>query len=418
MTRPAATTDLQAVLDAEVRRISTIRTQMLEAHPFWGYLLFQVKLVPALELGTFAATDCVHHIWYNPLHTRHLSAPQLGFVLAHEVCHQVLASEDRRRGRNHHLWNCATDYAINRIVATIPRPSGQPMYAKPEGGVPGLGEIRILDSDAYDGLIAETIYEGLASTALPSPGTVSLVLPARSAEEKPLRFPGVLDHHGGIDVHLPGDVPQKLRDELRERLAGAVETWRGSGERGHLPEECTRDVTFGRGHVPWQRIFRQHVGQALARDEYALTRPNRRYLDCDLVVPGLYSEGVGHVVVALDTSSSMTKDELRAVGAEIAELAHEADDVTLIVADDEVKEVVPRKELEAYLARGQIQGGGGTDHRPVFAYLRENGVVPDLFVGLTDLFSQFPERRPGFPVVWVVPPGHGTAPWGKVVEVR
>jgi hypothetical protein len=38
-------------------------------------------------------------------------------------------------------------------------------------------------------------------------------------------------------------------------------------------------------------------------------------------------------------------------------------------------------------------------------------------VGITDLYSRFPERAPGFPVLWLVPRKHGEAPWGRVVEL-
>jgi predicted metal-dependent peptidase len=53
----------------------------------------------------------------------------------------------------------------------------------------------------------------------------------------------------------------------------------------------------------------------------------------------------------------------------------------------------------------------------VFAWIQEQRLHPDLFVGLTDLESQFPEQAPGYPVLWVTPRRHGTAPWGHVVEV-
>jgi predicted metal-dependent peptidase len=404
--------------DTELRRLSTLRTQMLEAHPFWGYLLLQVRLVPAPTLPTFAATDCLQHVWFNPRLTRHLSTAQLGFVLAHEICHQMLATEDRARGRNHHLWNCATDYAINRIVRQIPRPGrDEPLYEPPAGHVPGLGEIALLDDPRFDDMIAEAIYEQLAAEELAAPVTLTLELPGPKGEPG-LTLPAVSDHRGGLDLHLPDHLDARAREELRERLAGALETWRGMGERGDMPAGALRDLgLLGDGRVPWQRIFRQYVSPALHRDDYALTRPNRRYLAEDIVVPGLYAERVGHVVVALDTSASMTQEILAEVAAEIAAVAREAEDATLIVADAKVHEVVPLAQFPEYLTKRRFRGGGGTNHRPVFEYIREQRLEPDVFVGLTDLASEFPDRAPPFPVVWVVPPAHADAPWGKVVAL-
>lgn len=82
-------------IHAESERLAALRMQMLEMHPFWGYLLLQVKLVPALRLPTFAATDMMNHIWFNPALTRDLNSRELGFVLAHEICHQVFSTMER-----------------------------------------------------------------------------------------------------------------------------------------------------------------------------------------------------------------------------------------------------------------------------------------------------------------------------------
>ena len=105
----------QSQIDAESERLAALRMQMLEMHPFWGYLLLQMRLVPALRLPAFAATDAINHIWFNPALTRDLDVRELGFVLAHEVCHQVLASMERRNGREEFKWNIATDYTINAM---------------------------------------------------------------------------------------------------------------------------------------------------------------------------------------------------------------------------------------------------------------------------------------------------------------
>jgi len=54
----------------------------------------------------------------------------------------------------------------------------------------------------------------------------------------------------------------------------------------------------------------------------------------------------------------------------------------------------------------------------VFAWLEQRNRRPDLLVGLTDLRSRFPARKPPYPVLWVAPPMHGEAPWGQVIELN
>jgi predicted metal-dependent peptidase len=407
------------VVVGEAARMSALRMQMLELHPFWGYLLLQVRLVPALGLPCFAATDCRRHIWYNPLWTRHLSYPQLGFVLAHEVAHHVLASLDRARGRDPHLWNCATDYAINRIVAGMRGPgrNPQPLYAFPDGTYPDLGQVRSLWNPRYDGLTAEAIYEHLAAHAPPTVTVrvqVTLPLDAGGSGSSPT----VQDHGGGIDIHLPEGLTPHERDELLDRVKGALEAWRQDGRRGDLPSGLERAVDAqGPGRVPWQRLLARVVGQAVARDDYSFAQPNRRYLQEDLVVPGLYSDAVGEVIVAVDTSGSMSAAQLGVVAAELASLHALVPELTVLVADAKVQQVVRARELPAFLKGLRFRGGGGTSHLPVFEWIRERRLQPELFIGMTDLFTELPTRRPAFPVLWLVPQRHGVAPWGTVVEV-
>jgi predicted metal-dependent peptidase len=393
----------------EARRISAQRMRMLELHPFWGFLLMQVQIVPDPALPVIVATDCVKHIWYNPDLTRKLDADQLGFALAHEVGHAVYATFERQRGRDHHLWNIATDYAINRIVASIPHPSGRGALYKPVQGI-------LLDR-RYDGMIAEAIYERiLAEAAAAGRGD------GRSGRPQPRRVMvagRAADSHGGeLDVHLPGGVSEEQREELADRVRAAVAYAHAQPNRGDIPGDVARDFGPDRSRVPWQRVFRRFVNAALTKDEYDARRPNRRWATQGFVVPSLAGEQVGTVVVALDTSGSMGADELASACAELRALAREVQDLRLVVADARVQEVVTLDGLEVWLKRGRAKGGGGTDHRPVFEWIKQSRIVPDVFIGLTDLFTVLPDRAPPFPVLWVVPKFHGKAAFGRVVEVE
>jgi predicted metal-dependent peptidase len=230
--------------------------------------------------------------------------------------------------------------------------------------------------------------------------------------------PNVADHGGGIDVHLPGEISAADREELEDRVAAAVEAWVRSGRAGHVPGDRVQEIAFRRGgRVPWQALLRRFAGQAVVRDEYCLARPHRQYLEAGIVVPGRIAGRAGNAVVALDTSASMGREQLAAVCAEVAMLARSVEELTLIVADARVQEVVTGADLSAFSGSRRLRGGGGTDHRPVFAWIAEHRLSPEVFVGLTDLCSRFPDERPPYPVIWVVPRAHGKAPWGQVIEL-
>ena len=390
--------------DDERARLRALTLQLIEQHPFWGYLLLQVKIELDPSLPFIAATDCLTTITFNPLLTRPLRRAQLGFALAHELGHQVYATLPRERGRDPLLWNQATDYAINRMVAAVPHPSGRgPMYTPIDG---------ILLDRRFDGLIAEAIYERLRAEAATHP------CPRPAA---PIRIGAqtVVDHGGGIDLHLPvggGDSAGRT-EELAARLRAAVAHHHERAQQGHLPAEALRVLGEATPRVPWQRLFRRFAHASLDRDALDPRRPDRRWLHAGFVVPGRAAERVGLVIVALDTSGSMRPRQLAEAAAELRALSAEVADLRLVVADAKVHETIPLEQLDAWLGRRRARGGGGTDHRPVLRWIEDHRLQPDLFIGITDLHTTLPSRAPPYPVLWLCPRAHGRAPWGRVIHV-
>ena len=45
-------------------------------------------------------------------------------------------------------------------------------------------------------------------------------------------------------------------------------------------------------------------------------------------------------------------------------------------------------------------GGGGTDFRPVFDYIKNNSINPACMLYLTDMYGSFPQEAPQYPVLW------------------
>ena len=69
-----------------------------------------------------------------------------------------------------------------------------------------------------------------------------------------------------------------------------------------------------------------------------------------------------------------------------------------------------------------IKGRGGTDFRPGFAWLDEQGIQPSVCLYLTDMLCfSYPDAEPAFPVLWVnysEPPGDwNREPWGERIDI-
>jgi predicted metal-dependent peptidase len=104
--------------------------------------------------------------------------------------------------------------------------------------------------------------------------------------------------------------------------------------------------------------------------------------------------------------------------AEMAKLYTYCEETLILTSDAAIQQVVKTSEVPEFLRRLDFKGGGGTSHIPVFSWLREHRMQPDLLVALTDLASDFPEQKPSFPVIWCVKEGHAAGPgWGRIVVI-
>jgi len=270
-------------------------------------------------------------------------------------------------------------------------------------------------------MIAETIYETLAKNPPDFLNakkiTIKLEYEDESEGKKTVELPGAMDHGGGIDIHLPVNLSEEEKEELYSRIQAAVNHWQACDKRGNIPGDIERSFSAGKPKVDWKRLLRIYVSSALTKDDYSLARPNKRWLGHGFIVPGITGEQVPLIVVALDTSGSMSQKQISNAVNEVRGIAEGVADFRLLICDHKVQEIVTLEGLEDWIKKGKAKGGGGTSHIPVFDYMKQQKLLPDLFIGLTDLFSEFPKTRPNFPVLWGTPHDHGKAPWGKILEI-
>ncbi len=459
-----AVPDFDTLLVHEAERVSALRADFIVRHAFWATLILPMRIQPSVTLPTFGATNGIDRIWYNPYWTRVLTARQFGYVLLHEVGHVAFLHALREGPRDHDRWNLATDAVVNLMLdeiqvpahAWMPSSPMRPLYDRPAHvAVPGLGVFDLVHLPWAKGLTAEELYD-LLPTREPdlcaSPSSVGgsgggnqmgtggeggAISSGGSQPSGKNREPGQANGAGdGPDtpdwssghyrpgqtcLQTPSPVSADVQERLADRLVAAYEAWTASEQRGTLPAGITRLVAqLRRAKVPWQRVLQRYASTVLAKDDYALFPPNRRWLvQADLILPSLRSERLGQIVVLIDASGSISRPMLEAFGAEVAKLHTYAEETLILTHDVEVHQGISTREIPTFLRTLKITGGGGTSHVPAFTYLREHRIVPEVVIALTDLYSDFPDRKPPFPVLWCVPEDHHgeKPPWGQLVEI-
>jgi predicted metal-dependent peptidase len=126
-----------------------------------------------------------------------------------------------------------------------------------------------------------------------------------------------------------------------------------------------------------------------------------------------------NVVIAVDTSGSITDEEMREFVSEVDTLKSQVNARVLLHACDErLDEHGPWtfEPWEAFSLPASLCGGGGTDFRPVFEWVERDRIHPDVLVYFTDAEGEFPSAAPQYPVIWLVK-GKGKVPFGERIAL-
>ena len=342
-------------------KLSSALTRLAFDQPFFGTLLAMTPLIAQPAVATLATNGV--RILYNPDFLDGLTGEETVAVLAHELLHICYLHCDvlRRGGRHSHKWNVACDFAINQELA-------QWGFSLPDGALRNL---------AFKGLFAEQIYDRLP--------------------DQPCAC---------LDELLP--MPAGEREAVQGRILTAA-----AAAPGKLPAGLARWISGIRNsRVPWRRILHRFLQTALVHEEQSFLPPNRRHLWEDRYLPSLNRGVRPRLAVAVDTSGSITAAQLGGFASELSALSSLCSEVLLLTCDAQVNQVVRLDGFADRLRSLSFTGGGGTDFRPVFEYLRATRQRPDALLYLSDGHGAYPERAPReYPVLWCLS-GGGKPPWG------
>jgi len=353
-----------------LKQLTRARIDMIASQVFFGALALRL----VLKEDTTAPTLWVDGktVGYNPDFVLTLSHEMTVAALAHEVGHCILDHISRRNGRNQNKWNRACDYVINAMLKSAGFRLGTDWLYNP----------------AYAGMSSEAVYALLPDQAGDDEQGLCEVRDARGDELAP--------------------------DEWKMATAMAANAARRAGEMNSAVERFIDQVLNPK--ADWRTILRRFCTET-TKDDYSWSRPNKYFVSSGVYIPSLYSEGMGELVVAIDTSGSITKEMLDIFGSEVQAVRDAArPTMTRIIYCDarinHVDEFGPDDtvELKAY-------GGGGTDFRPPFELVDAEGWRPAAFLYLTDLYGAAPEAPPSYPVLWCCTTDE-SEPWGERVTIE
>ncbi|QEL16852.1 vWA domain-containing protein [Limnoglobus roseus] len=374
----------QAAAEAAARRLATARATLILGRDARSafFATLALRLTPEVDwaCGTMATDG--RALAYDPRFVTGLSPDELVGVLAHEVMHNALAHPFRRGARDPARWNVACDLAVNPLLLAAG-------FALPASRLlPGEGRY----ADLPHGKSADDYYARLAEP--PAGGGEA----ESAGEEDGGPDPGGC---GGVTEPAAGS-PAAGEQAAAAWQVAVVQAEQVAKGRGEMPAGIARTVdAVRRPPVDWRAVLRAFVS-ATASNDYAWSRPNRRFLWQGLYLPGLRSEELGDVVIAVDTSGSVGPAELAVFAGAVDEILSAFDcAATVLYHDTAVQGVQTWRSGDGPLVLAPV-GGGGTAHECVFDWVDRQGMSPACVVCLTDLETRFPDRPPGVPVLWAV----------------
>ena len=360
---------------------------------------------------------------YGRAFIKSLDDKELAFVVLHETMHKMyrhLFVWRKLWEENPRLANMACDYVINIQLHDIdPQQQWIAMPMK-QGKVIGLVDER------FRGMNAKQVFDILKEEQEESGSG------GGGGEGEGGAGDGRGDNKGGggLDEHdwegakelgeeakksLERDIDAAIRQGLiaEQKVAG-----KGAGGLSRELQELLEP------EVNWREVLREFVTTTCAaKDASSWRRVNRRYLASDIYMPSLIGEKVGHLAIGVDTSGSIGGQELTDFLSEVKSIAEDVrpDRVDLMYWDGVVAghEEYDSVSVPNIVSSTQPKGGGGTDPRCVYGFMKEKNIKPQALIMLTDGCIGDWGNEWDIPVLWVIAGNSGTtAPMGKTIHIK
>ncbi len=409
-----------------VRRMTEERALLIKNNPFFGHLSMGLQL--ACAPCKTACTDGSRLI-FDPAFAEKLSDQELQFVILHEVLHCVFRHYIRGKGLHSVLYNIACDIVVNSTILAMWGQESmmiageKAMHLAPDGK-----EGREYNAEEiYQMLIHQNHTNGIyqmqtdQNNANKSSQMQTNQNPPASMQTDNEGFEkSSFDRH---DIWQGICDKAQLQDNWNRKIQSA---FRQCGDSTGMPQQVrtiVQDIARRSG-LNWKQLLHDFL-QSDTYD-YNFLPPDRRYAFSDFYLPA-YNMDEEHqtaddIWVCIDTSGSVTEEELTCTMAEILDAMRQAGlKGRISFFDSNITEPEPF-EFENDLKNLTAQGGGGTSFHIIFRYLKEK-LYPDLpraILIFTDGYARFPEQKAALdvPVLWLIcKGGNADVPWGQVIQL-
>lgn len=412
------------------------RSRLVSQHPFLAVLALRMGSVPDSSKAAAMSTDG-YDFFYNEEWVEQASIEDVQFAMASCALHAGLLHTTRRGHRNQEHWDQACDYAVNSILkdcgyamhkdslydskyAGLSADKIYTMLVPPQqnqnqGQDQNQNQDQDQDQDQNQDQEQDQKHQPAKGHGKDFSGCRDSQTADRHQNQQGQNQQGQGQQGQGKPQQASAAEIKELESELKENFAQAIAAGKAAGQ---LPGELQRlaNEYFNPPQVDWKELLRAYMIKP-KNDEYTWNRGNRRYLSQDLYLPTQRGVGSGEVVVCIDTSGSLTETQLQEFADEINDIVEtvKPEKTYVLYCDTRIQHVDEFNQGESLSFKAH--GGGGTDFEPPFAWIKEKGLIPEVFVYCTDGYCNFPAEVTDYPTIWVVN-SKVTPPWGEHVPIK
>ncbi len=370
------------------KKIDKVKAKMFlyKDGAFLASLLCSTKIT-IKDIDKIACTNGIEII-LSTKYIEELSEDYLITVLTHELWHIARMHNLREGKRNHEYWNIATDIVINNALI--------------EDGYKGTVELDGIHDLSYRGMSEEEVYAEI----LEEPPCW------HNEEQLDLVFPDPNDSSSPFESKNEPRTSIELQQRLNIQKAIAI-TKDCSSQAVDEIKQLLDDQLAPK--VNWKKAVKLFMLDAMS-EESSWSRRSRRYPD--IYMPGKIKEEdkLTHLAFFIDTSGSITEDEIQQIQAELRNIHKELkpSKMTLVQFDYKIQheDVIYEDTKWEPLT---IYGFGGTSLEPVHDWIRKN--KPTATVIFSDLYCD-PMEYVKTPILWIIVNNEYTPTFGKSIHIK
>ncbi len=363
--------------------ITKIGIKLLLEEPFYGHLFSSLLRETNLKTDSISISILENKptLIVNPRFWENLQINnEKHAYLKHQLLHLALKHPFRRNEFHHkHIFDIAADLVVNQYI----NPMHLPLDAITLDKYPKLKK---LEKGKDVGFYYRKILEINDKNNSPDNS-----LPDENNKQ-------IRQHQDWNAFEQVSRMDQRMIENLIEDSLVQAAERSDDKLKGSLPGSLYRMIqeklNHGKKQMDWKRVLRLFVGTGRKTFiKNTIRKPSKRYGTS----PGIQIKQRQKILVALDTSGSITTDEISTFFSELIHIKRQNAEIMIVECDAKIQ--------RAYVFNKQfpkeIKGAGGTNFNPVIHYANEE-YLPNAIIYFTDGFGSVPDISPRFPILWLI----------------